>query len=93
MDEYFHKSQKVSKEKLRLLMKRSDRPAIIRFVTMYSLFLIFSILIVLSWNASWLFFLVSQFGFGIICCSMFASLHETGHGTAFKSRNLNLIAA
>jgi len=93
MDTHFYKSQKIPKEKLRLLMKRSDKPAIIRFVTMFSLFLIFNILVVLSWNASWLFFLVTQLGLGIICCSMFAALHETGHATAFKSQKLNLMAA
>ena len=93
MDEHFHKSRKVSKDKLKTLMKRSDQPAIIRFVTMFSLFITFNVLVVLSWNASWGFFIFSQIGFGILCCSMFASLHETGHGTAFKSRNLNLIAA
>jgi len=93
MEEKFHQSKKLSKEKLVALMQKSDNPALIRFVFMYLLFIGACISVIISWNNSWWLFVLSQFFFGIMCCSMFACLHETAHNTAFKSKQLNQLAA
>ena len=93
MDENFHQSKKLSKEKQIELMQKSDHPAIARFVLMYVLFLGICVWTVISWNSTWWEFALSQLSFGVMCCSLFASLHETAHNTAFQSRSLNQIAA
>jgi len=93
MDESFHQTQKLSKEKMRELIKRSDNPALFRFVVMYILFLGTAAWVVFSWERTWWEIILSQLSFGIICCSTFAALHETAHNTAFKTTSLNTIAA
>lgn len=93
MDEHFHESKKLSKEKMRQLIKRSDHPALLRFVLMYILFIGACICVILSWNRSWIELILSEFFLAIMCCSTFAALHETGHNTAFKNTSLNKIAA
>ena len=92
MQEKFHKSKKLSKTKLHALMQRSDHPALRRYIIQWVLFILMSVLVVLSWGGPIWQVIVSQLGFGILCCSMFASLHEAGHGTAFQSKRLNKIA-
>ena len=89
----FHQSSKISKEKLKALNVRKNNPALIRFITVTILFLLMCVWVVMAWNSSWWNFLLSQIGFGIMVCSVFAGLHETAHGTAFASRKLNRIAA
>ena len=93
MQEKFHKSQLLPKDKLRALMSRKDRPALLRFGLTFSLWLLAGLWIVMSWGASWLAMIASHFVFGLFCMSMFAALHESGHGTAFKSRKLNRLVA
>jgi len=93
MDVNFHQSQKISKDRLKILMHRRDHPALIRFVIMYTLFLTMSLWVVHSWEGPWWMLVLSQLGFGIISCSIFAALHETGHGTAFKAKKLNQLTA
>ena len=65
----------------------------IRFVILYSLFLICSYWVVQSWSGSWINLLLAQVSFACIGCSMFACGHETTHNTAFKSKKLNQWAA
>lgn len=93
MQEKFHKSQLLPKAKLRQLMARKDQPAIIRFLVTFSLFLFSGAWIVISWEGTWLNLILSHLVFGLFCCSMFAALHEAGHGTAFKSKSLNRLVA
>ena len=93
MKEKFHKSKLLPKDKLRALMSKRDRPAILRFLITFSFWVITGAWVVMSWGGSWLLMIASHFVFGLFCTSMFAALHESGHGTAFKSRNLNRIVA
>jgi len=91
MKEHFHSS--LDKADLVLLMKRTDHPAMVRFVVMLILFLLTGWLAVLLWTGPLWQIIASQLAFGIMCCSTFACLHETAHGTAFKSRQWNRLAA
>jgi fatty acid desaturase len=93
MIEDFHQSSKLPKDKLITLMQRNDHPALIRFIIMYSLFLVISAWVVISWNGALWNMILSQIAFGIMCCSIFACLHETAHNTAFKSKFLNQLTA
>ena len=93
MDEHFHQSKKLSKEKLIVLMQKNNHPALLHFLVMFILFLAAGVWAVIAWNNTWWELLLSQLFFGVMCCSTFASLHETAHGTAFKSKSLNNIAA
>ncbi len=93
MEKDFHKSKLLSKEELRTLMKRNNNPATWRFVVMYLLFIGSSAWVVLSWNGAWWNVLLAQLCFGVLCCSTFAALHETAHGTAFQSKKRNQFAA
>lgn len=93
MDEYFHSSKKLSKDVLKRLMQKSDRPALMRFLIMYILFLATCIWVVVCWSSSLWQLALSQLCFGILSCSMFAALHETAHNTAFRSKRLNQTAA
>lgn len=93
MDEEFHKTDKLSKEKMRQLVQRSNHPATIRFIVMYLLLLGTASAVVLTWHRSWWELTLAFLGFGIIGCSLFACQHETVHNTAFRSRAMNRIAA
>ena len=93
MDEHFHESKKLSKDRITGLMKRSDGPALIRFIAMYVLFLGACAFAVLSWQQALWQWALSQICLGILCCGTFAALHETAHNTAFKSPFLNHAAA
>ena len=93
MEESFYQSRKLPKDKLIELSQRKNNPAILRFLVMFTLLIVTSIWTVNSWkNFNWNF-IISQICFGILICSSFASLHETVHNTAFKSKKLNQIAA
>lgn len=93
MEAHFHQSQRIAKEALQLLYRRSSRVAVPKFLFMYMAFLGTATAIVLTWNGPWWWQLLSQIGFGLVGCSQFAALHESGHGTAFRSRNANRLAA
>lgn len=93
MDAHFYKSPNLSKEQLQQLIKKSDYPAIPRFISMYSLFLLACVAVVWTWNASWFLFIPAQAFFGVMICSFFACGHETIHNTAFKSLKLNRVAS
>ncbi len=93
MDESFYTSKHVPKEVFAGLIGRSNSPAISRFVVMCLLFFAAAIWAVLAWHSRWWNLIGSQICFGIMVCSLFACLHETAHGTAFQSRQLNRWAA
>ena len=93
MKEDFYKSKILSKERLKQLMVRSDHPALLRFVVMYVLIVLANIAVVYAWDKGWFYLLLSQFFYAVLVCSNFAALHETGHGTAFKSKRMNRLAA
>ena len=93
MQEKFHKSKIVSKDKLIQLMSRKDNPALFRFLLTFTLFILSGAWIVWSWGASWGALIAAHISFGLLCCSMFAALHESGHGTAFKSKRLNKLVS
>ena len=93
MEEHFHQSKKLEKDQLKMLMQKSDNPAVIRFIIMYLLFLATSVCVVLTWTGPLWQIVLTQIAFGILCCSIFAAEHETVHNTAFKSKQLNQIAA
>jgi fatty acid desaturase len=93
MDEHFHSTPKISKPRMRELIQRSNHPALDRFIAMYLLWLGAGYWAIMAWNKTWWEILLSQLAFGIMCCSTFAALHETGHNTAFKTIWLNKFAA
>ena len=75
------------------LIKKNNQTALTRFALMYSLFISIGLGLVWSWNQSiilWIGFLLI---FGMLVCSLFACQHECIHNTAFKTRQLNQIAA
>lgn len=93
MEEHFHQSTKLPKETLKELMKRSDSPGLLRMLLMFTLFFGSAICVVYSWSFSFLWILLAQLAFGLMCCSVFAFVHETVHKTAFKSKFLNEFGA
>jgi len=93
MDESFYRSEEISAEMLRGLMRRDNQPALVQFLVMYGLVIGTGVWAVLAWNTSWWNIMLSQLGFGVMVCSTFACLHESAHGTAFASRRLNRIVA
>lgn len=93
MKDQFYHSPKFAKKELAVLQKRKNKPAIIRFVVMILFWLVSAITAVYCWEYSWWMIASSQLFFGLMCCSTFACLHESAHGTAFGSRRLNQIAA
>jgi fatty acid desaturase len=78
---------------MQALMRRSDGPALIHFTAMYLAWIGASAWAVWSWNRSAWELALSQLALGLVGCSTFAALHETAHGTAFKSPALNRLAA
>lgn len=93
MEDAFHESSQLSKERLKALMQKSDSPAISRFLLMALLLFISMAGIVFTWKSHWWQLMVCQLFFGMVTCSVFACLHETAHNTAFKSRKINRFAA
>lgn len=93
MEESFYTSPKISPSILQGLIKKNNQTALTRFALMYSLFISVGLGLVWSWNQSiilWIGFLLI---FGMLVCSLFACQHECVHNTAFKTRQLNQIAA
>ena len=93
MQETYHSTERIAKADLALMMKRSDRPAIQRFLLMVALFVLTGWSAVISWDGALWHIVGSQLAFGMMCCSTFACEHETVHNTAFKSRGMNQVAA
>jgi fatty acid desaturase len=93
MDAEFHQSSQVTKALLRELSQRRDRDGILRFVVHYGLFLGTATWLALSHGQPWWHTLLAMVCFAATTPSLFAMLHESGHNTAFASRNLNRIVA
>ena len=93
MDEAFYNSDQVPKKTFGALIRRSNHPALSRFIVMYALVIVTGVWVVLAWGGVAWNVLLSQLSFAVMVCSTFACLHETAHGTAFKSKWLNRIAA
>jgi fatty acid desaturase len=93
MDAECHRSSKVSKAVLQTLAKRQNGAAWARFGVHYSLFLTTGTCLVLSLGQPWWAMTLAMVAFGATTTTLFAMLHETGHNTAFASRNLNRIVA
>ena len=93
MEQEFLVSKIISKETKQTLLKRKDNPATIRFFLLAILYLAINILVVIAWNQSIEYLLISQIIYAILTCSIFAALHETAHGTAFKTKKLNRISS
>ena len=93
MNTHFHNSPKLPNEKLKELTQGSDRPAATRFLVTMSVFLLSCLWVVYSWDKDGWQIVLSQLVFALAVCSQFAGLHETGHGTAFRSRGKNQVAA
>lgn len=93
MQESFYTTQTISKEEMRALMQRSNHPAVFRYAFMYAAFMVMNVAVIYTWHQSFYLFAISQISYAVLCCSIFASLHETAHGTAFASKRLNKIAA
>ncbi len=93
MEESFHKSSLLSKEKMSELIHKRDGPALMRFLILYTLLIGASVAVVYTWNRSWTELIAAQFFFGLFCCGLFACEHETVHNTAFKTMWLNKMAA
>ncbi|MGB0838899.1 MAG: fatty acid desaturase [Chitinophagales bacterium] len=89
----FHESTNLSQTTLRSLVERKNNLATLRFVLLCFAFVLVNMAVVWAWNEAWYFFVLAQLAYSIVVCSIFAALHETGHGTAFKSRGANKIAA
>lgn len=91
MNERFHQSSKLTNEKMSALLKRRDEPGLIRFGLQFSLFIASSFGIIYSWYGPIWILIPSLFTYGVLCCSLFACLHETVHNTAFKTNALNKV--
>ena len=77
----------ISRRELKLLMARSDKPAVIRLFFWITLLVITSLLIYACSN-SWLL-IPAMFLQGVIIVHHFSLQHECCHYTAFKTRKLN----
>ena len=93
MEASFYQSSKFSNEKLRDLSVRKDSLGFVRFIIVLFLFLLMNVWVIFAWESTWWNLIVSQIVFGVMVCSVFAGLHETGHGTVFASKKLNRLAA
>ena len=92
MEDNFHDSEHIPQEKLMLLIKRNDSPALFRFAVM-TIFVTSSAFLVLSFNMNFYLIILSHLIFGLAILTTFACEHETVHGTAFKSKFLNSFAS
>lgn len=93
MQASFHSSEKIDKKAMQACIQKQDAPAILRFIVLYGLFIAAFVSVILCWNYSLLYVIMSQVFFGLIFCSLFACEHETVHNTAFKTLWLNKAAA
>ena len=93
MNEHFHTTPKIPKPRMRELIQKSNHPALDRFIAMYLLWIGTGYWAIYAWDKTWWELILSQLAFGLMCCSTFAALHETGHNTAFKNMFLNKIGA
>ena len=93
MEEAFYKSTKIDSDILKELSHRSNHPGLFRFMLLLTSYFGFGVLSIFYWNSNIWLTGFSLVGFSLACASSFAFLHESGHGTAFKSRFLNRFGA
>ena len=77
----------LTRQELKALMTRSDRPAFVRLAIWAMLLCFTSTLIWLSYDSWWL--IPAMFLQGIVIVHHFSLQHECVHYTAFKTRKLN----
>jgi fatty acid desaturase len=77
----------LTRQELKALMARSDRPAFVRLVVWGILLCVTSTLIWLSYDSWWI--VPAMFLQGIVIVHHFSLQHECVHYTAFKTRKLN----
>ena len=80
----------LTRRELKALMKRSDRPALIRAAGILATLAVTSALIWAALGTWWV--LPAMFAQGIVIVHFFSLQHECVHYTAFKTRKLNDIA-
>ena len=80
---------KLTRQQIREIMQRRDRPALWHFGLWFVLIGVSAYLAVISWGTWWAFpaFLI----YGTIYTSSDSRWHETGHGTPFRTHWLNEI--
>ena len=80
---------KLDRQKLKVLMQRSDAPALWHFTLWFGLLAASAMLAIASWGTWWVIpaFLL----YGTIYSSSDARWHECGHGTPFRTHWLNEI--
>jgi len=77
----------LTRRELKALMIRSDRPAILRVVSILAVLAVTSSLIWLAYDSWWI--LAAMFAQGVVIVHFFSLQHECVHYTAFKTRKLN----
>lgn len=93
MKDHFYQSPSLSKTDLQSLIQRSNHPASLRFLALVLANLGAAVAVFFAWSGPWWSLVLALVFFGLVVCSTFAALHETAHNTAFKSKNLNRLAA
>jgi fatty acid desaturase len=93
MEDNFHNSEHLPKERLMKLIKKNNSPAGFRFALMYLFILLSAFALIMSWGQNIWLILLAHIAFALGFCSSFACEHETIHGTAFKNKSLNKMAA
>lgn len=78
----------ISRDKLKTLRTRSNRPGLIRLAVHLSALAFGVLAVYLSSGTPWLQ-IPAMLAYGIVIVLLFAPLHECSHGTAFHSRWIN----
>ncbi|MDX1576309.1 MAG: fatty acid desaturase, partial [Kiloniellales bacterium] len=91
MEEVFETSGAIDKPALKALSERSDRRGLMRLAGHLAAILSTGIFLAVAWGSPLL--LPAMVLHGVALVFLFAPLHETIHGTAFRSRALNRAVA
>ncbi len=91
MEEVFETSGAIDKPALKALAERSDRRGFMRLAGHLAAILFTGLFLAVSWGSPLL--LPAMVLHGVAVVFLFAPLHETIHGTAFRSRALNRAVA
>ncbi len=91
MEEVFETSGAIDKPALKALAERSDRRGFMRLAGHLAAILFTGLFLAVSWGSALL--LPAMILHGVALVFLFAPLHETIHGTAFRSRALNRAVA
>ena len=77
----------IDKKRLKQLMRRSDRPAIIHFSIYFSVLAALGALVAFTWGSAWA--VPAMIGYSMVWAFANANVHEACHGTPFRTRWLN----